>query len=35
MAEGSLRAVSREIYGNEKFIGSISAIFKRVVSELA
>ena len=31
----SLRAVSYEIYGNEKFIDSISAIFNRVVSELA
>lgn len=30
----SLRAASYEIYGNEKFIDSISAIFNRVVSEL-
>lgn len=29
----SLRAASYEIYGNDKFIDSISAIFNRVVSE--
>lgn len=28
--EGRLRAVSRPIYGSQKFIGSISAIFKRL-----
>lgn len=34
-ARASLRAVNRGIYGNEKFIDSISAIFKRAAREAA